>query len=100
MTKTAAAPAKEPAVVVAPDKPLCDWTRAEVLAVFPKELPKPVEKYTTEELIKLKNFGPSSIGGELYLAAQACSTETHDGRYGPAILSKGFTAVPFVSETA
>lgn len=97
MTKTAAAPAKGPAVPTAPDKPLCDWSPAEVLTFFPKDLPKPIESYTTDELVRLKHYGPSQIGGALYLAAQSVALATADGRYGPAILSKGSEPVPFVS---
>lgn len=109
MTKTAAAPAKGPAVkidapdevaakIAAPDKPLSDWTPAEICAIYDKEPPKPLSEYTMTELVTLKNFGPSAIGGALYLAAQSCSNQTVDGRYGPAILSKGSEPVPSVSE--
>lgn len=79
------------------DKPLGDMTTAEIVARWPKALSKPIKKYTTEELLALKNFGPATIGGPLYVAAQAASQETADARFGPAILSKGFTPVPFVS---
>lgn len=79
------------------DKPLDSMTTAEIVARWPKPLSKPLKKYSTEELLAFKNFGPATIGGALYVAAQAASRDTADARFGPAILSKGFTAVPFVS---
>lgn len=98
MPPKTAVSAPEPTAVSAPDKPISDWTDAEIVAVFPKVYPKPVKDYTTTELVALKNFGPAQIGGALYLASQKVSASTSDGIYGPAILDKGFTPVPFVSE--
>jgi hypothetical protein len=101
MTKTAAAPEKAPAVpFAAPDKPVSDWTPAELLAGFPKAPSRPIEMYTTTDLVAMKNLGPATLGAELYLAAQACSNGSGNGILGPAILSKGSTPVPFVSEAA
>ena len=79
------------------DRPLSEMTPAEICAKFPHGPRKPIEEYTTEELMKVKGMGPSIVGGAVYLAAQQLAAASAGGIWGPAILSKGFTEVPFVS---
>lgn len=56
---------------------------------------KALSAYTTEELLKLKKFGPAILGDPaqpetgraLYERAQKVAAETKGGRFGPAILA-------------
>lgn len=96
MTQTVAATPAEKPKAVPPDKSLESWTRAELTKWFPKEPPKPLEKYSIEELSALKGLGPAVLGGALYHASQKTAAVTGGGILGPAITSKGFTPVPDV----
>lgn len=86
-----------PKVPVVEEKAFGDMTHDEILAKYPQMPGKSIEEFTVNELIAMKTLGPALIGGALYLKSQAAVIETGAGTLGPAILSKGFTPVPFVS---
>lgn len=76
---------------------LSDMTPAEILKEWPTKPPKPIKKYTNDELYALRKFGPATIGGELYLAAQKALAESKEGVLGEAILSKSTEPVVYRS---
>lgn len=43
-------------------------------------------KWTREQLLAHRGFGPALIGQEMYDAIQAVRIETGDGEFGPALL--------------
>jgi hypothetical protein len=47
---------------------------------------KPAPKWTPEQLLSVKHFGPAIIGEEMHAAAQAFVQTTNDGAFGPALL--------------
>ena len=98
--KTKKAPVMAPKDAGPDRPPLWEMSPAEIVEAFPKAYEKPVSQYTMQELVALKVYGPATIGGELYLASQQAAAVSLSGALGPAILSKGFTPVPFVSHVS
>lgn len=96
--------APSPAVVahaaVGTVKDFTDMSDAEIVAKWPVKSPRPIASYSADELVKLQQYGPGMIGGELWLAAQKTTKLTGGGILGPAILDKGTTPLPFVSHLA
>ena len=76
---------------------LADMTPEEIVKAWPTKPPKAIKQYTNDELVKLKKFGPATIGGLLYLASQKAVQVTGDQKFGEAILSKSGEPVEYIS---